>query len=59
MKPDEWKTFGVFAAVMLGISFLDERIATTVVIITGLVIVLNHYRDAAPAAPGSLQEGAH
>lgn len=50
MQPDEWKTFGLFAAAMLGIAFLDEGIATTIVVITGLVIVLNHYRDAPPAA---------
>lgn len=47
MKPEEWKTFGLFAVAMLGISFLDEGIATTIVVITGLVIILNHYSGAA------------
>ena len=41
MNGNEWATLGVFAAVVIGISFLDARAALAIVGVAGLVILLN------------------
>ena len=41
MSGTEWATLGVFAAVVIGVSFVDPKAALGIVGVAGLVILLN------------------